>query len=90
MARLLKCFGERKPCLLFQLNACQQAFGALIQGQQIISGGQITRAKIVESCGSRLLDDSVIRAIRKSDPLPVVPDPTIFDRELRFYFKPEN
>ena len=43
---MLKCFGERKPCLLFQLNACQQAFGALIQGQQIISGGQITRAPL--------------------------------------------
>ena len=65
-----------------------QDFVCLVEVQQL-PGGQITSVKVIESCGNRSLDDSVEKAVRKSDPLPVVPDPSIFDRELRFYFKPE-
>lgn len=63
-------------------------FVCLVEVAQL-PGGQIASVKIIESCGNALLDDSVERAVRKSDPLPVVPDPSIFERELRFYFKPE-
>lgn len=64
-------------------------FVCLVEVEQL-PGGQIASVKIVESCGNALLDDSVERAVRKSDPLPVAPDPSIYERQLRFYFKPET
>ena len=63
-------------------------FVCLVEVKQL-PGGQIASVKIIESCGNALLDDSVERAVRKSDPLPVAADPSIYERTLRFYFKPE-
>ena len=63
-------------------------FVCLVEVTQL-PGGQIASVKIIESCGNALLDDSVERAVRKSDPLPVASDPSIHERVLRFYFKPE-
>lgn len=55
-----------------------------------LPGGQIVSKRIVKSCGSTALNDSVLRAIGKSDPLPLPSDPAIFDRELVVNFEPND
>jgi colicin import membrane protein len=55
---------------------------------QQLPGGQVTRAAIAESCGNSALDESVVKAVLRSDPLPSVPDPALFQREFIFVFIP--
>ncbi|MBL4711006.1 MAG: TonB family protein, partial [Gammaproteobacteria bacterium] len=43
----------------------------------------------VQSCASdNAFQRSVERAVRKASPLPLPPDPELFDREIYFKFKP--
>lgn len=55
---------------------------------QILPGGTIANVKLNGSCGSPVLDESVKRAVLKSDPLPMPADPSVFDRNLNFTFVP--
>ena len=55
---------------------------------QLLPGGQVVGVTLIGSCGSSILEDSVKRAVLKSDPLPVPQDPSVFDRELNFNFTP--
>lgn len=55
-----------------------------------LPGGQIVSKRLGKSCGSSVLDESVLRAIGKSDPLPLPSDPAIFDRELVINFEPND
>lgn len=57
---------------------------------QLLPGGQVVGVKMLESCGSAILDDSVQRAIYKSDPLPTPDDPAVFQRDLTFTFVPKS
>lgn len=50
--------------------------------------GQVINATIVSTCGSLVLDDSVISAVYKASPLPLPSEPTAFLSELTFRFKP--
>lgn len=52
--------------------------------------GTIIDVRIKSSCGSPALDDSVLRAMRKSSPLPLPDDLRVFDEELEFVFEPRN
>ncbi len=52
--------------------------------------GTIVDVRIKSSCGSPALDDSVLRAMRKSSPLPLPDDLRVFDEELEFVFEPRN
>ncbi len=54
----------------------------------LLPGGQVVDVKLLESCGNPILDSSVERAVRKSDPLPTPADPSAFERELEFTFVP--
>jgi len=58
----------------------------------LIPGGDVAGVRVVESSGDAAFDRSVENAVRKAAPLPLPPDPALFDsfRELRFVFKPEN
>jgi colicin import membrane protein len=58
----------------------------------VIPGGDVAGVRIVESSGDPAFDRSVENAVRKAAPLPLPPDPGLFDnfRELRFVFKPET
>lgn len=58
----------------------------------LIPGGDVAGVRVVESSGDPAFDRSVENAVRKAAPLPLPPDPALFDnfRELRFVFKPEN
>ena len=63
-------------------------FECKVQIEQL-PGGQIVNRKMVQSCGSRLLDDSVLKAVDKSNPLPLVTDPAAFRRTFTFTFVPK-
>lgn len=62
-------------------------FKCLVRVQQL-PGGQVIDARIVNSCGSTALDESVKKAVLRSDPLPTVSDSALFLREFNFEFIP--
>jgi colicin import membrane protein len=55
-----------------------------------IPGGQVVRVVITKSSGNVAFDRSVENAVLKSSPLPQPKDPSLFDRELKFEFEPED
>ncbi|MGH8441927.1 MAG: cell envelope integrity protein TolA [Nevskiaceae bacterium] len=55
---------------------------------QLLPDGTVTNAKIVRSCGSPLLDQSVEDAVHRSSPMPRPSDPSVFDRDLTINFQP--
>lgn len=59
---------------------------------QLIPGGGIAHVEITKSSGDGIFDSSVEKAVRKSEPLPVPPDPDLFDRfrDVRFVFDPSK
>jgi colicin import membrane protein len=56
----------------------------------LLPGGGVMRVERAKPSGNPAYDDAVERAIRKSDPLPLPPDATLFPRfrELRMTFRP--
>ncbi|MCL2873265.1 MAG: cell envelope integrity protein TolA [Betaproteobacteria bacterium] len=52
--------------------------------------GDIIDAKLQKSSGNAAYDDAVYRAIIKSSPLPKPERADIFERELRFVFRPKD
>ena len=55
-----------------------------------IPGGEVIGVQI-ESCnGDAVVRRSIEAAVLKSSPLPLPDDPSLFDRRLRFTFKPEQ
>lgn len=58
----------------------------------LLPGGDVLSAKLKKSSGYAAYDDAVERAIKKAQPLPLPPDPTLFPsfRELHLKFRPEN
>jgi colicin import membrane protein len=56
---------------------------------QLLPGGSVISAKVIKTCGGgTALDDSVEKAVLKSDPLPMPKDLGDFDRNLTFLFVP--
>ncbi len=58
----------------------------------LLPGGSVLKAELNKSSGNPAYDNAVERAILKSDPLPLPPDATLFNRfrELHMTFKPEK
>lgn len=56
----------------------------------LLPGGAVLPPKLMKSSGNDAYDNAVERAILKSDPLPLPPDVTLFNRfrELNLVFKP--
>lgn len=59
---------------------------------RLVAGGEVLAASVVRSSGDPVFDRSVENAVYKATPLPVPPDPKLFDyfREIEFVFSPEN
>lgn len=55
---------------------------------RITASGQVISAKPLDSCGSQLMDNSVVNAVFKASPLPLPSEPSAFDPDLNFYFEP--
>lgn len=48
--------------------------------------GEVITAELINSCGSTVLDESVIDAVYRSSPFPRPRDPSLFVREITFEF----
>lgn len=55
---------------------------------RMLPNGQVVSSSIVSSCGSQLLDDSVIAAANKASPLPLPSEPSAFVPEVTITFRP--
>jgi colicin import membrane protein len=55
---------------------------------KLAPNGQVLSARIASSCGSMVLDDSVIKAVYKASPLPLPKEPTAFVPDLNIRFRP--
>jgi colicin import membrane protein len=58
----------------------------------LLPGGGVLNTKLIKSSGNTAYDNAVERAIIKSDPLPLPPDPALFNRfrELGLSFVPDK
>lgn len=56
----------------------------------LLPGGSVLNVRLIKSSGNSGYDSAVERAIRKSDPLPLPPDPALFSefRDLKLTFHP--
>ncbi len=52
--------------------------------------GQVTRVSIASCNGDAAVERSIEQAVFKASPLPKPSDPSIFERDLRIVFKPEQ
>lgn len=55
-----------------------------------LPGGQVGDVRLGRCNGDDAVRRSIEAAVRKSDPLPLPADPALFERNLRFTFKPEE
>lgn len=55
-----------------------------------IPGGDVVNVRVGQCNGDASVVRSIIAAVNKSAPLPRPSDPTLFDKNLRFTFKPEE
>jgi colicin import membrane protein len=55
-----------------------------------IPGGEVIRVVITKGSGNVAFDRSVENAVLRSSPLPQPKDPSLFDREIKFEFEPED
>lgn len=63
------------------------AFACMVRVQQLPDGTVIS-ARITQSCGNPLLDQSVEEAVLRASPLPTVSNPSLYLREFLFEFVP--
>ena len=55
-----------------------------------IPGGEVVGVRLGECNGNDVVVRSIEAAVYRSSPLPLPPDPELFERNLRFTFKPEQ
>ena len=55
-----------------------------------LPSGEIIDVKLTKSSGNKALDEAIERAIKKSDPLPLPDQPSLFERVLKLKYKPFN
>jgi colicin import membrane protein len=55
-----------------------------------IPGGEVVNVRIGACNGDAAVIRSIEAAVFSASPLPLPPDPSLFDRNLRFTFKPEE
>jgi colicin import membrane protein len=55
-----------------------------------IPGGEVVGVKVERCNGDEAVRRSIEAAVLKASPLPLPDDPSLFDRSLRFTFKPEQ
>ena len=61
---------------------------AIFLVRQLPSGDIVGEPRMVRSSGHKAYDEAIVRAIKKSSPLPKPDDPSLFRRELELKFRP--
>jgi colicin import membrane protein len=54
----------------------------------LLPTAEVLRVDVEKSSNNRALDDAIVRAIRKSSPLPKPDDPGVFDRRIELTYRP--
>jgi len=67
--------------------SARQGLSCVVNVKQI-PGGEVIDVRVTRCIGDEVFRRSVETAVRRSSPLPVPPDPSVFDREIEFNFKP--
>jgi colicin import membrane protein len=57
---------------------------------ELFPTGEVGTIRLLRTSGTKALDEAMERAIRSSSPLPLPARPDVFDRNLRFVFKPRS
>jgi len=75
----------------FKPAGAQQGLSCTVM-VRLIPGGEVLDVRITTSSGDPVFDRSVETAVLKASPLPLPPDPSLFERFriLQFVFKPEE
>lgn len=60
-----------------------------VQVEQV-PGGTVANVRVLSCNGDDAVRQSIITAVYRASPLPPPPDPSLFQRELVFTFKPQN
>lgn len=55
-----------------------------------VPGGEVGSVRVGECNGDEIVRQSIEAAVYRASPLPVPPDPALFERNLRFNFKPDE
>jgi colicin import membrane protein len=55
-----------------------------------IPGGEVIDVRMVQCNGDDAVVRSIVAAVHQSSPLPLPLEPELFERNLRFTFKPEQ
>ena len=55
-----------------------------------VPGGEVVGVNVVSCNGDEAVVRSIEAAVRKASPLPIPANPILFERDLRFVFKPEQ
>ena len=63
---------------------------AVVEIEQLFGngGGEVVNVQLKRSSGNRALDEAILRAIRKSNPLPLPENRNLFERKLNLTFRP--
>jgi colicin import membrane protein len=61
---------------------------AVFKVTQLPTGDIVGDVRISQSSGNKALDEAVVRAIRKSSPLPLPDDRSLFERDLNIPYQP--
>ena len=51
--------------------------------------GDVIQVQMLKCSGNDIFRDTVDRAVRKASPLPMAPEPDVFDKRIQFTFKPK-
>jgi colicin import membrane protein len=55
---------------------------------ELTPAGRVTSVELRKSCGSKALDESILHAVRDSEPLPLPANPAVFEPDLVLHFIP--
>jgi colicin import membrane protein len=55
-----------------------------------VPGGEVVGVRVGECNGDESVRASIEAAVLKASPLPEPPDPSLFERNLRLEFKPDE
>lgn len=69
--------------------SARQGLNCVVLVRQI-PGGEVVEVRVTECNGDAAVVRSIEAAVLRSSPLPAPPNPALFDRSLRFEFRPQD
>jgi colicin import membrane protein len=89
LAEYLALIGNRVERKWVQPASAKPGVECVVHVTQI-PGGEVVNVRVGECNGDAAVVRSIEAAVFSASPLPLPSDPSLFDRNLRFTFKPEE